>query len=96
MYIYPIMTKVLFISDGNGYDYLDPRVNLVEFDKDVSFEDLDTSEKSQLGASRMGGNWLKITQDLHLDYKVLFTGKLSQCTDESSYDFKYKLISGNY
>ncbi len=90
-----IMKKILFLDDCNMFEGHDPRAYLVEISQEIKSSILHALEKLQIGALRLGGNWVKIMEDGEIEYKLLSSGKKSDYT-ENDYDEEYKLISGNY
>lgn len=87
--------KILFVDDCNGFEGENPVCDLIEISSDITIEQLQKLEKSQMGLHRRGGQWIEIMQDGEIPYTKLSHGKLSEYKKED-YDELYKVISGNY
>lgn len=96
--------KVLFTNDANGHEHADPYATLVfiqtDMPEEVFIPRLHKLETTQLGATRRGGNYKEIMDDLAalgIISSVVRGGRRSDFIKEPGEHFiEYKLISGNY
>ena len=86
--------RILFTSDSNGYESINPHAWLVDVFK-TSTRIMKALEESQVGAGRTGGSWTRIMEDGNIPHELIKKGRLDELSKEN-YDEKYKLISGNY
>lgn len=87
--------KILFLDYDYGFAYNNPIAVLVQINKSLSKEELKKLELNQPGVSRIGGDWKRILKDAKVICKIIKEGNKSDFKKES-YDFEYKLITGNY